>query len=97
MSQNVAAADQWFCTDESGKRDGNTIMACGVAEWTDEGTARKKALEAAIEEFETICEISSDCKHNKFNIEPKRTTCIKDQEHKGLMKCYRLIVVTLVN
>ncbi len=90
-------AEEWFCTEESGKRDGNTIMACGVGEWTDEGEARKRALNAAIEEFGSICEISHDCAGKKRSVEPKRTSCTRSPDVKGFYKCYRLIVVTLLN
>lgn len=93
LSQYVAA-DEWLCTTESGQRQGNTILACGVADWNEEGLARKKALQSAIEEFRTICDLSDDCREKKFNVEPKRTSCIKQRN--DLIKCYRLIEVHLL-
>lgn len=89
-----AFADEWLCTTESGQRVGNTILACGIGDsLNDEGLSRKKALQNAIEEFRTICELSNDCRGRQFNIEPKRTSCLIDKV--GLTKCYRLIEVRL--
>lgn len=90
-----ATADGWFCQEESGKREGDTILSCGVAEWNDEGIARKKALDAAIDEFQSICEISEDCKRRKIIVEPKRTSCAKDS--RGIIKCYRMIAIKLLD
>lgn len=85
---------QWFCTDESGKRQGRVIWACGVGESIDEASARRQALNNAIEEFKTICELSSDCNGKKKVVEPKRLTCVESFGGR-LVKCYRLIGVTL--
>lgn len=82
----------WFCEEESGKRDGNTIWACGVGEATLEHLSRKYALDHAIEEFNTLCQISSDCRGKKTSVEPKRMTCYKNGI---ILKCYRLIQVTI--
>lgn len=100
FSLEVLAEDQWFCSEESGKRDGNTIQACGVGEGVNEKTARTQALDAAIDEFKTICDMSSDCAHHQRVVEPKRLTC-NEKRIKGTgyseWKCYRLIQVTVLN
>lgn len=94
LLSQIATADEWLCTTESGQRQGNLILACGVGESSgDEAYARKRALSNAIEEFNTICEISSDCAGRKIIVEPKRTSCAVEKN--GLLKCYRLIAVTL--
>ncbi len=93
LSQYVAA-DEWYCTEDAAKRDGNVISTCGIGEsMSDEGYARKRALNNAIEEFNTICDLSSDCAGRKINVEPKRTSCSKDS--RGMIKCYRMIEVTV--
>lgn len=89
-----ATADDWFCKEESSGRSGNTILACGVGESMTEDYARKRALHNAIEEFETICELSTDCRGKATIAESKRTTCEKENGH---IKCYRLLQVTIVN
>ncbi len=97
LSSQIANASDWFCTEESGKRDGNTIMSCGVGDAVnDEGYARKKALQAAIEEFKTICDLSSDCRGKAKTVEPKRTSCAPVPNLPNFVRCYRLIVVTIV-
>lgn len=92
VMSHAETKDAWFCTEESGKRDDNILWACGVGESTFEAQARQSALDHAIEEFETICAISSDCRSKRVSIEPKRMTCT---EKKGIVKCYRLIEVRL--
>lgn len=86
------AAD-WFCETESGKRDDNVIWSCGMGDGIDEGTARRKALDAAIQEFEMICALSADCQGFRRSVEPKRTSC--KQSPSGIYTCTRLIVITL--
>lgn len=94
LSNQAFAADQWFCTEESGRRIGKTMQACGVGDGTSESEARKKALENAIEEFQSLCKISSDCKGRSTSVEPKRLTCAQYTDY-HYWKCYRLIEVTL--
>lgn len=91
-SQHIMA-DQWFCSEESGRREGNVMYACGVGESMSEGYSRERALSAAINEFKTICEMSSDCKDREISVEPKRLECQHDKS--GIIRCYRLIVVTI--
>ncbi len=85
--------EQWFCVEESGKRDDNVISSCGVGEGPSEGMARTDALREAFNEFKTICAYSADCDVNQVITEPKRLTCYHE---KGYWKCYRLISVTLL-
>jgi hypothetical protein len=87
-----AHADDWFCTEESGKRDGNVIWSCGVGESTMENEARKRALLDAMDEFQLICQMSADCQGRRTIVEPKRMTC---KPYNGHIKCYRMIEVTL--
>lgn len=95
VSQFATAGETWFCTEDSSKRNDNVFSICGVGDsLNDEGAARKKALDNAIAEFETICEMSSDCRRHKMTVEPKRTSCGIDKM--GLTKCYRLIEITVV-
>lgn len=72
------AEDQWYCQDPQSGWQGNVISICGVASASSEGEARQKALNNAIYEFKTMCELSSDCKGHKVNIEPKRSTSFED-------------------
>lgn len=88
-------ADEWFCTDESAKRSGNVISVCGVGDGLDEGAARHRALGNALTEFHTLCDLSADCAEHKLSAEPKRTTC--STKPNGLIKCYRLVEVTILN
>lgn len=85
--------DNWFCTSESGKRNGNVMWACGVGEGTNEPFARERALKNAFEEYRLICEESADCANRPVIVEPKRLTC---REEGRLWKCYRLIEVRIV-
>ena len=84
--------EQWFCLEESGKRDQNVIWSCGVGEAPSESLARADALREAMKEFKTICEASADCSTQHVTVEPKRMTCL---EMKDRWKCYRLIEVKL--
>jgi hypothetical protein len=87
------ARDDWFCSQESGKRDGAVIWSCGIGDGLDESTAREKALNAAFREFEAICENSSDCQGRPRTVNPQRTSCRHDS--RGFFTCTRLIVTTL--
>lgn len=92
----------WFCEEESGKRDGNKIYACGVGEAMDEMGAREKALETAISEFKLICALSVDCKDKPAIVTPMRMSCSHGaieiagwSAGRSHWKCYRLIVIAL--
>ncbi len=87
------AQDGWLCEQEAGIRDGKVYAICGIGESLEEQYARARALTAAIEEFETLCDVSSDCFRSQRVVIPKRTAC--EQNKQGLWKCYRLIEVTL--
>jgi hypothetical protein len=93
MVAALPAKADWFCESESGKRDDNVIWSCGMGDGIDEGTARKNALQAAIQEFDMICSLSSDCQGFRRSVEPKRTSC--KQAASGVYTCTRLIVITL--
>ncbi len=93
ISLPAAAQDQWFCTTESGKRQGDTIFACGTGEGMSEEYARKRALTNALGEFQIICEASTECRNRTTMVEPKRMTCTEASN--GIWKCYRLVAITL--
>lgn len=94
LLSQIAMADTWFCSNESGQRTGNTVYACGIGEsLNDEALSRKRALQNAIDEFKMICELSKDCQGREITIEPKRTEC--KITSLGLLKCYRLIQINI--
>lgn len=84
--------DQWLCTDEATLRQGNVWFACGVGEGADEGSARKRALDRALDEFSSLCQVSSNCKGKEREVLPRRMTCLSGS---GWWKCYRLIRISL--
>lgn len=100
ISMNGFADDQWFCTDDQAMRSGNTMMICGIGTSGVEGEARKRALNYAINEFETICNLSSDCKGRKVIVEPKRSSCsahkpINPYSTTDIITCHRMFTFTL--
>lgn len=86
--------ENWFCLDESGKRDGDFLLACGVGEGPSESLARADGLREAMNEFRTICQASVDCNMDQVMVEPKRMTCTHTG---GAWKCYRLIEVVMIH
>lgn len=94
LVSNVAFSDDWICRHEAGKREGNTILACGIGIGMDEGTARHAALNDAKREFQSICEMSVDCREKDVTVDPQRTECGLNK--RGVMQCYRLLVITLL-
>lgn len=99
LFSRAIAQDRWFCTDDQAKRDGSTLMICGVGTASTEGDARKKALINSVDEFQILCNISADCKGRKFIVEPKRSACLRnpDRFHSSLenFTCHRLLVFTI--
>ncbi|MCC7442708.1 MAG: hypothetical protein IT285_13820 [Bdellovibrionales bacterium] len=83
-----SARAEWFCKEGASERQGSALMACGVETDAAEAAARKKALAAAFEELDAICDRSVDCRDFELEIEPLRTDC---REEKGRFKCYRAI------
>lgn len=92
FSVNASAIDSWLCLEESSQREGNTIRSCGIGSGKDENAARLDALDNAKEEFNRICDSSSDCKNHEVRAIPQRTTCERDS---GQYRCYRLIVYAI--
>ena len=90
----IVNADDWFCTQESGKREGTTLWSCGIGDGVDEGQAREHALSAAFREFHMICDNSADCAGRSVVVNPQRTSCTHDA--RGFWTCTRLLVSTLV-
>lgn len=88
LSTQVCKAGDWLCTEESSIRDGAGIHACGVGIDKDESKARSNALDAAMSEFNQLCESSSDCVGHQRIAKPGRMTCSFD---KDVFKCYKLV------
>src|SRR5437868_5095349 len=66
-----ARADEWFCREGASERQGSVLLACGVDTDPTENGARKKALAAAFEELDSICDRSVDCKTFELQIDPQ--------------------------
>jgi hypothetical protein len=88
----VKAEQGWFCQHAASEKNGNSITSCGIGEAAKENEARKKALESALEEFDTLCERSIDCKSFETIVEPNRNDCQKIGKS---FKCYRAITATI--
>ena len=95
-----AAEDKWFCTDDQAMRQGSTLSICGVGTSSTEGDARQNALKNVMYEFNVTCQLSSDCRGHKINVEPKRSTCFEnDKRYHSLFEnytCHRLFVFTIL-
>lgn len=89
----------WFCTDDQAMKTGSTYVICGVGTYSTEGDARRIALENAVNEFKTICDLSSDCKGHKVSIEPKRSSCYNgtsaDKTRFENFSCHRMFLFTV--
>lgn len=81
-------AEDWFCTTQSSKIQGASILACGIGNAATEDEARIKAFDAAKAEFNRICQASDDCIVRPVTIEPMRTTCDKVN---GSFQCNRMV------
>lgn len=104
MLGQVVFADEngsWFCEQESAKRVGNIYWSCGVGDDENEGIARKNALDAAMREFRTVCDASTDCKDLPRTIDPQRTSCNRVKAYityigmGEVWRCTRLIMTTV--
>lgn len=87
--------DRWYCTDEAGHRNARFLYACGVYTADGEEHARAGALQYALGELKVICDNSSDCLKHDTRVESKRMTCMDLGNDKW--KCYRLVVMTILN
>lgn len=86
------ASENWFCTTQSSKIQGSSILACGIGSAATEDEARLKAFDAAKSEFNRICQASDDCIVRAVTIDPMRTTCDKVD---GSFQCHRLVSFVL--
>jgi len=77
LSKGANASDDWFCTERTVVREGNTYKSCGVASSREEPTARLKSLAAAKREFVSVCDASDDCRDHEVTVETGRTECTK--------------------
>lgn len=91
-SFHALSKEKWFCTDDQAMRSANTLSICGVGTAENEGWARKRSLDNAVNEFQVMCELSSDCKQHKIVVDPKRSTCFKEE---GKFTCHRLFIFTI--
>lgn len=89
LSANSFAAEDWFCSEESSEKRGNSIYACGIGEGPSESDARSSALDNAKLEFSKLCTISDDCRGHRVIARPARTTCEPGY------RCYRMVVFTI--
>lgn len=101
MADRAISEERWFCTDDQAIRQGNVLSICGVGNSMDEGPARKEALNNAMDEFKSICSLSSDCRGHKINVEPKRSTCFEKKrvyaEYTNTQfVCHRMFVFTIL-
>lgn len=93
----AAHADEkgtWLCAQTASQRQGKVFWICGMGSGLDESESRKAALANALEQFDMICEASSDCNGQPRSVSPERTECKRDP--KGFVSCTRLIIVTLL-
>jgi hypothetical protein len=99
LESRATDKEQWFCTDDQAMKTGNTFVICGVGTYSTEGDARTKALNNAMNEFMTICELSSDCKGHKITVEPKRSSCFENTKkyHTTFEQftCHRMFLFTV--
>jgi hypothetical protein len=87
-----AWADEWFCTSQSSKKEGNGYLVCGVGRGSDVASAREDSLDQAKKEFQGLCAQSADCRWHDAVVEPLRTAC---SEKEGQFVCYRAVKYTL--
>ncbi|MBI2519720.1 MAG: hypothetical protein HYV97_04865 [Bdellovibrio sp.] len=88
LTLSLTANAKWFCEEVASEKMDNIITSCGIGEAASEDEARKKALQAAFDELDSICERSIDCKTNETLIEPQRNDCKKEGQK---FKCYRAV------
>ena len=81
----IARAD-WFCTDQSSERRGDSILACG------EGDTAQIAFDEAWKEFRRICARSADCRYHDVIVTPQRTEIIHRTHNHGHKKKYRRLL-----
>lgn len=100
-SRAFSTEDHWFCTDDNSFKQGNLYAVCGVGTFSTEGDARVKALDSAMNEFNVLCKMSSDCRNHRFNVEPKRSTCFENKSRNissfEKFTCHRLFIFTVAN
>lgn len=88
LNSNSLLADSWFCTEGSIKQQGQSIIACGIGMDKSEAKSRLQAFDFAKQEFDKICNNSTNCKNLKINIKPLRTEC---QYINNEYKCIRAL------
>lgn len=91
--EDIHAADNWLCKEESSQRSGNSIQSCGIGKGESEDVARVNAFENSKKEFTLVCDNSDDCIGRKVSISPQRTSC--EPTKNGEFICYRLVNFTI--
>lgn len=98
LESRATDKESWFCTDDQSMKTGNTYIICGVGTSQTEGGARTNALNNSVNEFKTICELSSDCKGKNITVEPKRSSCFENtkKDHSSFenFTCHRMFLFT---
>ena len=85
--------DEWICTEASSIRRGDDIAACGIGYGRHESDARAMAFKHAKEEYQRICDLSSDCRGADIYATPGRTSCSLTRDG---YRCYRMVTFTPV-
>lgn len=92
-SFNVSA-EGWFCQQQSAVRTNDGFRICGAGQdLMMEADARMMAMKNAIQLFQDLCEISSDCKKKDRIAIPGRTECTVTKW--GGWKCVSLLDIAL--
>jgi hypothetical protein len=87
----AAEKGEWFCEQSGVRRDDNIYYICGSATVPDEAGASYWALHHALEEFDLICNASTDCAGKPRTVEPQRMTCKRWSN--GHSNCHRLLKI----
>lgn len=97
LLSQIAGADEWFCRSQHAQRTGNIVQICGVGiGWANvPAQGRWEAFKDAQLNFESLCQISADCRNHKISVEPKRTDCVQ-KKGSHLETCYQLLEITIL-
>jgi hypothetical protein len=67
--------DSWFCTEQSMRRHGDSVDACGTGMSGVKSVAMDEAFRRARRTFDMICRSSDTCHGYPVSIDPGRITC----------------------
>lgn len=91
---SAPAESETWC-DSGAVKNGEVYSLCGVGQSYDESSARERALNLGLEQFDKICRMSSDCADRPRTVEPGRTACATNSS--GNWKCWTRVVVTILH